>query len=78
MASKRQEKWNNMARIALTLVIGALGGFIFALFRIPLHWMLGPAAALLLVGRFWKGTLYWPVGIRNAVLDIAQIAMGLT
>lgn len=57
-----------MARIALTLVIGALGGFIFALFRIPLHWMLGPAAALLLVGRFWKGALYWPVGIRNAAL----------
>ncbi|TRY43595.1 AbrB family transcriptional regulator [Geobacillus sp. LEMMJ02] len=68
MALERQQGRNSMARIALTLVIVALGGFIFALFGVPLHWMLGPAAALLLVGRFLKGKLYWPVGIRNAAL----------
>jgi membrane AbrB-like protein len=65
---EREQRWNNIARIALTFVIAASGGVGFALLRIPLHWVLGPAAALLVAGHFLKGKLYWPTAIRNAGL----------
>ncbi|MGZ0085526.1 AbrB family transcriptional regulator [Caldibacillus thermoamylovorans] len=68
MASGGQQGKNNLLRIALTFVIAASGGIGFALLRVPLHWVLGPAAVLLIAERFLKGKLYWPMAIRNAGL----------
>jgi membrane AbrB-like protein len=60
--------FQKIANIGLTLVIAVLGGIGFDFLHIPLHWVLGPAAALLIASRFLKGKLYWPVQIRNAGL----------
>ncbi|QNU26529.1 AbrB family transcriptional regulator [Geobacillus sp. 46C-IIa] len=68
MSSEGQQGADNLMRIALTFAIAASGGIGFALLRVPLHWVLGPAAVLLIMERFLKGKLYWPMAIRNAGL----------
>nr|WP_160157569.1 AbrB family transcriptional regulator [Geobacillus sp. TFV-3] len=68
MALEGRQGWSCVVRIALTMAIASFGGWMFALLGVPLHWVLGPAAAILTAGRFLKGTLYWPISIRNAGL----------
>jgi uncharacterized membrane protein AbrB (regulator of aidB expression) len=61
-------------RIFSTLAVALLGGGVFFQLNIPLPWILGPVASVILWGAFFGGKPHWPVGIRNAGL----IALGYT
>ncbi|AGT31858.1 hypothetical protein M493_07885 [Geobacillus genomosp. 3] len=63
-----ERAWKKTIRLILTFIIGALGDIAFSLLHIPLHWVLGPAAALLAASHLFKEKLYWPTAIRNVGL----------
>jgi len=62
--------------ILKTLVIAAGGGFVFNLLNIPLPWMLGAVAALIVAGKFKRMTLNWPMSLRDAGLMLLGYNMG--
>ncbi len=65
------------ARLALTLLIGAVGGWIFSWLRMPLAWMLGAmlASTTIALGGY---DLQRPVRLRLAMLAVLGVMMGST
>lgn len=64
-------------RFLVTLVTAILGGFVFFLLHIPVPWLLGPMAAVLIGTRTGKISFYWPVLLRDMGLIILGYSIGL-
>lgn len=65
-----------MPRFFVTLVVALSGGALFSFINVPLHWMLGPVAALVVWNTVLKREVFWPVMIRNAGLIVLGFMMG--
>ncbi|MDR3562545.1 MAG: AbrB family transcriptional regulator [Negativicutes bacterium] len=63
-------------RLGPTLVVALLGGWIFVHINVPLPWLLGPVASVVVWSSLLGGKPYWPVGIRNAALLVLGYLMG--
>lgn len=77
------KKWdlNNVSRgiqLLAALVTAFIGGGLFSLIRLPIPWLLGPMAALLIASRFKNVKLIWPVSIRNTGLIIVGYSIGIS
>ncbi|MGE7880046.1 AbrB family transcriptional regulator [Peribacillus muralis] len=77
------KKWNlhnasKTIQFAAALLIAFTGGCLFSLIRLPIPWLLGPMAALLIASRFKNVQLIWPVSIRNAGLIIVGYSIGIS
>ncbi|HJV46229.1 MAG TPA: AbrB family transcriptional regulator [Bacillota bacterium] len=59
-----------------TLGVAFVGGLIFFILHIPLAWMLGPLAAVMVWKLLTKRQLYWPVQFRNAGLMVLGYILG--
>lgn len=60
---------------ALLTALG--GGLLFSLFSVPIPWLLGPMAALLIASRF-NNQFFWPSYFRDAALIIVGYSIGLS
>ncbi len=56
---------NEYIKILMTILIGAAGGWIFELTGMPLPWMLGPMASLMIVSKLIHMPLSWPMNLRD-------------
>lgn len=65
-------------KIIYALLIALGGGLLFTLFSVPISWLLGPMAALLIASRFNNVTLFWPSSFRDAALIIVGYSIGLS
>ncbi|MGW6301826.1 AbrB family transcriptional regulator [Peribacillus butanolivorans] len=77
------KKWNlnNVSKgiqLLAALVTAFIGGGLFSLIRLPIPWLLGPMAALLIASRFKNVKLIWPVSIRNTGLIIVGYSIGIS
>ncbi|NOU97128.1 AbrB family transcriptional regulator [Paenibacillus sp. LMG 31456] len=67
-----------MKRILETILITFVGGMLFTLLNVPLSWMLGPLAAVLLWTACTRRSLVWPIWLRNGGLLLLGYSMGLS
>lgn len=75
-ATVKENKW---FRFALTCVIAAVGGFFFQLIHMPIPWLLGSMAFLVIGSSVFKGiALYWPGQVRNTGMIIIGYTLGLS
>ncbi|MEL7566532.1 MAG: AbrB family transcriptional regulator [Dehalobacterium sp.] len=65
-----------MFRFFETLVVALLGGALCSSISIPLPWMLGPVATIVVWSSILKRKVFWPVKIRNSGLIILGFMMG--
>lgn len=65
------------ARLAVTLAIGTLGGWILSQFRIPLAWMLGAMIATTIIAMS-GGNLQRPIRLRTIMLAVLGVMLGST
>lgn len=65
-----------LLRLAACLISALLGGGIFALFHMPLPWLLGPIAVTMIGSNLLKLNFFCPVFIRNIGLLLIGYAMG--
>jgi membrane AbrB-like protein len=66
----------NFHTIIKTALIAAVGGFLFNLIHMPVPWMLGPLAALLIYKGIFRKSTAWPLTIREASQIILGFVMG--
>jgi uncharacterized protein len=59
-------------------IIAYGGGLFFSLISVPIPWLLGPMAAILIASRFKKVKLSWPPFLRDAALVIVGYSIGLS
>ena len=64
-----------LARLARTLGIGTVGGFLFAHFQLPLAWMLG-AMVLTTSGSLAGAKLHVPPRLRSVMVTILGVLLG--
>lgn len=67
----------NFVKIMETLLIGILGGFIFFQSNLPLPWVLGPMAFVMLWQVVSKRQMVWPDSFKNGGLLFLGIYFGL-
>jgi hypothetical protein len=72
--NKLRAEWRPFA---LALVIGAIGGYVFQLLKLPLPWMLGPMAATT-AAALMGATLKVPSWARDTMLPIVAVMLGST
>ncbi|PEZ75500.1 AbrB family transcriptional regulator [Bacillus sp. AFS017274] len=77
------KKWdlNNASKttqFSAALLTAFIGGGLFTLIRLPIPWLLGPMAALLIASRFKNVNLIWPVSMRNTGLIIVGYSIGIS
>jgi uncharacterized protein len=60
------------------LITAVIGGLLFNLIKVPIPWLLGPMAALLIASRFRNVTFYWPVAMRDTGLMIVGYSIGIS
>lgn len=77
------KKWdlNNASKttqFSAALLTAFIGGGLFTLIRLPIPWLLGPMAALLIASRFKNVKLIWPVSMRNTGLIIVGYSIGIS
>jgi uncharacterized protein len=65
-------------RFSVTLITALIGGFIFTILRVPIPWLLGPMASVLVASRFIKIKFYWPGKVRDTGLIIVGYSFGLS
>jgi membrane AbrB-like protein len=65
-------------QFSFTLLIALIGGTIFSVIHMPVPWLLGPMAAVLIIPNLVKIPLYWPVYIRDTGLLIFGYSIGLS
>ncbi|SFB20253.1 MULTISPECIES: AbrB family transcriptional regulator [unclassified Bacillus (in: firmicutes)] len=70
----KMNKESVVLRFIVTMVIAAVGGFVFNVLHIPMPWLLGPLTGVVLGTKFLPIELYWPVALR----DISMIIIGYT
>lgn len=56
--------------------LGSAGGFCFYLLHVPLAWMLGPLATIVLWTQVGKRKIYWSVRLRNSALIFLGYVIG--
>ncbi|MDQ1909604.1 AbrB family transcriptional regulator [Paenibacillus sp. GD4] len=66
-----------MLRFLETVLITVVFGLLFTWLRVPLSWMLGPLAGVLLWTGFTRRQLSFPLWLRNVGLVLLGYAMGL-
>ena len=66
----------NRPVIVKTFALAAAGGVLFFFLSVPLAWMLGPLAAVVLWSQTLKKSVCWPVGLRNAALVVLGYVIG--
>jgi uncharacterized protein len=71
------QKNDKSIRFLITLVTTFLGGLVFSFLHIPVPWLLGPMAAVLIGSKLGKISFYWPVRIRDIGLMILGYSIGL-
>jgi hypothetical protein len=69
---------NALRRILLTGIVALAGGALFTLLQLPIPWLLGPMAAVLVGSRLLKWPLTWPNRIRDAGIVIVGYTTGLS
>ena len=69
-------KESKSVRLVTTILIGSVGGLIFAYINMPLPWLLGPMIALLIGARFSKIQLFWPTRVRGWGLIVVGYSSG--
>ena len=62
--------------IGQTFFLAAAGGVLFFVLSVPLAWMLGPLAAVVLWSQTLKKSVCWPVSLRNAALVVLGYVIG--
>ncbi|MGE6613056.1 AbrB family transcriptional regulator [Peribacillus sp. NPDC076916] len=77
------KKWdlNNASKtiqFSVALLTAFIGGSLFSLVGLPIPWLLGPLAALLIASRFKNVKLIWPVSMRNTGLIIVGYSIGIS
>lgn len=77
------KKWdlNNASKtiqFSAALLTAFIGGGLFSLIRLPIPWLLGSMAALLIASRFKNVKLIWPVSMRNTGLIIVGYSIGIS
>ncbi|MDW7617752.1 AbrB family transcriptional regulator [Peribacillus simplex] len=77
------KKWdlNNVSKtiqFSAALLTAFIGGSLFSLIGLPIPWLLGPMAALLIASRFKNVKLIWPVSMRNTGLIIVGYSIGIS
>lgn len=65
-------------QFSAALLTAFIGGSLFSLIRLPIPWLLGPMAALLIASRFKNVKLIWPVSMRNTGLIIVGYSIGIS
>jgi membrane AbrB-like protein len=65
-------------RFLLTCIVSLAGACLFTLIRMPIPWLLGPMAAVLIGNKWGKLPLVWPGYIRDAGILIVGYSMGLS
>ena len=66
----------NWRIIGQTFSLAAAGGVLFFALSVPLAWMLGPLAAVVLWSQTLKKSVCWPVSLRNAALVVLGYVIG--
>ncbi len=59
-----------------TFLLAATGGLLFFTLSVPLAWMLGPLAAVVVWSQTFKKPVCWPVNLRNAALVVLGYVIG--
>ncbi|WP_423798129.1 AbrB family transcriptional regulator [Neobacillus sp. SAB-20_R2A] len=77
------KKWDlsNQSRtiqFIAAIITACFGGWLFHLIKVPIPWLLGPMAALLIASRFKNVTFYWPVAMRDTGLIIVGYSIGIS
>ncbi|WP_144528359.1 AbrB family transcriptional regulator [Peribacillus simplex] len=77
------KKWDlknasKTTQFSAALLTAFIGGGLFTLIRLPIPWLLGPMAALLIASRFKNVNLIWPVSMRNTGLIIVGYSIGIS
>ncbi|MCY8935681.1 AbrB family transcriptional regulator [Peribacillus frigoritolerans] len=65
-------------QFSAALLTAFIGGSLFSFIRLPIPWLLGPMAALLIASRFKNVKLIWPVSMRNTGLIIVGYSIGIS
>jgi membrane AbrB-like protein len=65
-----------LMRTSLTFAISLIGGFSFYYLHMPLPWMLGPVAAMILWSSLLGGVPCWPENFRNAGFLVLGYLLG--
>ena len=66
----------NRSVIVKTYLLAAVGGSLFFVLSVPLAWMLGPLATVVIFSQALKQPMCWPVSLRNAALVILGYVIG--
>ncbi|MDZ5783367.1 AbrB family transcriptional regulator [Marinococcus luteus] len=64
-------------RLFITAAAACAGGFFFSMLNIPVPWLLGPMAVVLLFSKLPQVQMYWPQPLRNIGLIIVGYTIGL-
>lgn len=64
-------------KMIFTLGIAVLGGWIFSLIAIPVPWLLGPLAFILIGSSINRKLFYWPSKIKSAGMILIGYTIGL-
>lgn len=67
--------WEAAKQVAPTIALGAVGGALFNYLTLPLPWMLGPMA-IVMIGTLAGMRLYIPRGFRNLMVTVLGIMLG--
>jgi uncharacterized protein len=73
--AKPPQGWDAARQVALTVAIGSVGGAVFSFLTLPLPWMLGPMAVVM-VGTLAGWRLYVPRWFRSAMITVLGIMLG--
>lgn len=66
----------NKSKIAYTILIAVIGGFLFSLINIPLPWLLGPLFFVMIANIRFSYQLNLPSGYKNAGLFFLSYVLG--
>lgn len=64
--------------LVFAFLLAATGGLIFHLLHIPVAWLLGSIASIMIFSLITKKELYWPPFLRNLGIVIIGYSMGLS
>jgi uncharacterized membrane protein AbrB (regulator of aidB expression) len=64
--------------ILVNLGIGAIGAVVFILLQLPLPWILGPAASIMILNGVRNKQVYWPRGFGNTGIMVIAYLLGVT
>ncbi len=65
-------------RLIITLLVSIAGGYVFHLLHVPLPWILGPMAFVLLGSARYKHLFEWSKPLQNTGMMIVAYTMGLS